>query len=57
MENVQCRFRRGSAVADVPSDPADTREFHDEHFKVRVDGRWMLAPLALNHDRDRGPQT
>jgi tellurite resistance protein TerC len=24
-----------------------TREFHDEHFKVRVDGRWMLTPLAL----------
>jgi tellurite resistance protein TerC len=24
-----------------------TREFHHEHFKVRVDGRWMLTPLAL----------
>lgn len=24
-----------------------TREFHDEDFKVRVDGRWMLTPLAL----------
>ena len=24
-----------------------TREFHDEHFKVRVDGRWMFTPLAL----------
>jgi tellurite resistance protein TerC len=24
-----------------------TREFHNEHFKVRVDGRWMLTPLAL----------
>ena len=24
-----------------------TREFHEEHFKVRVDGRWMLTPLAL----------
>ena len=24
-----------------------TREFHDQHFKVRVDGRWMLTPLAL----------
>src|SRR4029450_11100183 len=24
-----------------------THEFHDEHFKVRVDGRWMLTPLAL----------
>ncbi len=24
-----------------------TREFHDEHFHVRVDGRWMLTPLAL----------
>ena len=24
-----------------------TREFHDEHFKVRTDGRWMLTPLAL----------
>ena len=24
-----------------------TREFHGEHFKVRVDGRWMLTPLAL----------
>src|SRR5881296_1116952 len=24
-----------------------TREFHAEDFKVRVDGRWMLTPLAL----------
>lgn len=24
-----------------------TRDFHDEHFKVRIDGRWMLTPLAL----------
>src|SRR6266513_376877 len=24
-----------------------TREFHNEHFKVRLDGRWMLTPLAL----------
>ena len=24
-----------------------TREFHNEHFKVRADGRWMLTPLAL----------
>jgi tellurite resistance protein TerC len=24
-----------------------TREFHDEHFHVRVDGRWMFTPLAL----------
>src|SRR5437764_893834 len=24
-----------------------TRGFHDEHFKVRVDDRWMLTPLAL----------
>jgi len=24
-----------------------TRDFHNEHFKVRVDGRWMLTPLAL----------
>jgi tellurite resistance protein TerC len=24
-----------------------TSEFHDVHFKVRVDGRWMLTPLAL----------
>jgi len=24
-----------------------TREFHNEDFKVRVDGRWMLTPLAL----------
>ena len=24
-----------------------TREFHAEHFHVRVDGRWMLTPLAL----------
>jgi tellurite resistance protein TerC len=22
-------------------------EFHDEHFKVRVDGRWVLTPLFL----------
>lgn len=24
-----------------------TRDFHDEHFKVKIDGRWMLTPLAL----------
>ena len=24
-----------------------TPEFYGEHFKVRVDGRWMLTPLAL----------
>jgi len=24
-----------------------TPEFHGEHFKVRIDGRWMLTPLAL----------
>jgi TerC family integral membrane protein len=24
-----------------------TPEFHDVHFKVRVDDRWMLTPLAL----------
>ena len=24
-----------------------TPEFHNEHFKVRVDSRWMLTPLAL----------
>jgi tellurite resistance protein TerC len=24
-----------------------TREFHEAHFRVRVDGRWMLTPLAL----------
>ena len=24
-----------------------TSEFHNEHFKVHVDGRWMLTPLAL----------
>jgi tellurite resistance protein TerC len=24
-----------------------TRDFHEQHFKVRVDGRWMLTPLAL----------
>jgi TerC family integral membrane protein len=24
-----------------------TREFHNEHFRVHVDGRWMLTPLAL----------
>jgi len=24
-----------------------THEFHNEHFKVRVDGRWMFTPLAL----------
>jgi len=24
-----------------------TREFHGEDFKVRIDGRWMLTPLAL----------
>jgi tellurite resistance protein TerC len=24
-----------------------TREYHAEHFHVRVDGRWMLTPLAL----------
>jgi len=24
-----------------------TREFHNEDFRVRMDGRWMLTPLAL----------
>src|SRR5881392_3091805 len=24
-----------------------TREFHDQHFRVRLDDRWMLTPLAL----------
>jgi tellurite resistance protein TerC len=24
-----------------------TQDFHEEHFKARVDGRWMLTPLAL----------
>jgi TerC family integral membrane protein len=24
-----------------------TREFHAEHFHVRVDGRWLFTPLAL----------
>jgi tellurite resistance protein TerC len=24
-----------------------TRDFHDQDFKVRVNGRWMLTPLAL----------
>jgi len=24
-----------------------TQEFHGEHFKAKVDGRWMLTPLAL----------
>jgi tellurite resistance protein TerC len=24
-----------------------TRDFHGEHFKAKVDGRWMLTPLAL----------
>jgi tellurite resistance protein TerC len=24
-----------------------TQEFHGEHFKARVEGRWMLTPLAL----------
>jgi tellurite resistance protein TerC len=24
-----------------------TDEFHNEHFKVRVNGRWMFTPLAL----------
>ena len=24
-----------------------TREFHAEHFHLRVDGRWMFTPLAL----------
>ncbi len=24
-----------------------TRDFHEEHFKAYVDGRWMLTPLAL----------
>jgi TerC family integral membrane protein len=24
-----------------------TRDFHNEHFKAYVDGRWMLTPLAL----------
>ena len=24
-----------------------TRDFYGEHFKARIDGRWMLTPLAL----------
>jgi len=24
-----------------------TRDFYEEHFKVKVNGRWMLTPLAL----------
>jgi len=24
-----------------------TKEFHNQDFRVRVDGRWMLTPLAL----------
>ncbi len=24
-----------------------TPDFHDQHFKVRVDGRWMFTPLVL----------
>jgi tellurite resistance protein TerC len=24
-----------------------TSDFHEQHFKVRIDGRWMLTPLAL----------
>src|SRR5437667_10591477 len=24
-----------------------TQEFYGEHFKARVDGRWMITPLAL----------
>jgi tellurite resistance protein TerC len=24
-----------------------TPDFYDEHFKVRIDGRWLLTPLAL----------
>src|SRR2546428_8371989 len=24
-----------------------TKDFYNEHFKARVDGRWMLTPLAL----------
>jgi tellurite resistance protein TerC len=24
-----------------------TPDFHEQHFKVRVDGRWMFTPLAL----------
>lgn len=24
-----------------------TEDFHEEHFKARVNGRWMLTPLAL----------
>lgn len=24
-----------------------TRDFHAEHFHVRIDGRWMFTPLAL----------
>jgi len=24
-----------------------TRDFHEQHFRVHIDGRWMLTPLAL----------
>src|SRR5437867_6364936 len=34
-------LRRGRRILPI------TREYHAEHFHVRVDGRWMLTPLAL----------
>src|SRR5881227_1432899 len=34
-------LRRGRQILPI------TREYHAEHFHVRVDGRWMLTPLAL----------
>src|SRR5438477_10940945 len=40
-------FREGWVLRTCRRILPITREFHAEHFHVRIDGRWMLTPLAL----------
>src|SRR6266699_561862 len=40
-------FREGWVLRTCRRVLPITHEFHAEHFHVRVDGRWMLTPLAL----------
>jgi len=40
-------FRESRAIRFCRRILPITHEFHNQDFKVRVDGRWMLTPLAL----------
>jgi tellurite resistance protein TerC len=40
-------FRESRAIRFCRRILPMTHEFHNQDFKVRVDGRWMLTPLAL----------